>query len=198
MRTLRIAVMSFIAGCLVSLAVLGGVATAGSRPGTQPVGPDFSKLAKVQSSDDSQLLALYKDVEHDPPVTGSERQKLLSSFSKELSSDEGQLAKDRSDAAAWGLPTGPAPSTSASLSADTVADTTDPDSLPALFSIDDAAADAATRLLQVDASKEAVTVGDMFEMQMLMNQLAQLSELSTAVVSADNQAIKSSARNVRG
>ena len=43
-----------------------------------------------------------------------------------------------------------------------------------------------------------MTVGDMFEMQMLMNQLAQLSELSTAVVSADNQAIQSSARNVRG
>ena len=81
---------------------------------------------------------------------------------------------------------------------DTVADTTDPGSLPALFVFDDSAASADQRILQADASKEAVTVGDMFEMQMLMNQLAQLSELSTAVVSADNQAIKSSARNVRG
>ena len=35
-------------------------------------------------------------------------------------------------------------------------------------------------------------------MQMLMNQLSQLSELSTAVVSADDQAVEGTARNVRG
>lgn len=42
-----------------------------------------------------------------------------------------------------------------------------------------------------------VSIADMFEMQMLMNRLAQLSEMSTSVVSASNSAISSMARNVK-
>lgn len=44
---------------------------------------------------------------------------------------------------------------------------------------------------------DSVSVGDMFEMQMLMNHLTQLSEMSTSVVSASNTAIASLARNVK-
>lgn len=43
----------------------------------------------------------------------------------------------------------------------------------------------------------AISIADMFEMQMLMNHLSQLSEMSTSVVSASNSAISSMARNVK-
>lgn len=44
---------------------------------------------------------------------------------------------------------------------------------------------------------DQISISDMFEMQMLMNRLSQLSEMSTQVVSASNQAIMSVARNVK-
>ena len=42
-----------------------------------------------------------------------------------------------------------------------------------------------------------ISIADMFEMQMLMNHLSQLSEMSTSVVSASHSAISSMARNVK-
>jgi hypothetical protein len=45
---------------------------------------------------------------------------------------------------------------------------------------------------------DSISIGDMFEMQMLMNSLSQLSEMSSTVVSASNSAIASMARNVKG
>lgn len=50
----------------------------------------------------------------------------------------------------------------------------------------------------ISARRSAISIGDMFEMQMLMNHLSQLSEMSTNVVSAANSAIMSMARNVKG
>lgn len=44
---------------------------------------------------------------------------------------------------------------------------------------------------------ESINIRDMFEMQMLMNKLSQLSEMSTGIVSAANSAISSMARNVK-
>jgi len=42
-----------------------------------------------------------------------------------------------------------------------------------------------------------ISIADMFEMQMLMNKLSQLSEISTGVVSAGNAAISAMARNIK-
>lgn len=64
--------------------------------------------------------------------------------------------------------------------------------------IHDAVLSAKTKLQQIKDRRSAVSIGDMFEMQMMMNHLSQLSEMSTAVVSASHQAISSMARNVKG
>ena len=45
--------------------------------------------------------------------------------------------------------------------------------------------------------EDKINIVDMFEMQMLMNHLSQLSDMSTSIVSASNSAINSMARNVR-
>jgi len=64
--------------------------------------------------------------------------------------------------------------------------------------IQNATISAASKLSQIQARRSAISIGDMFEMQMLMNHLSQLSEMSTNVVAASNSAIASMARNVKG
>ena len=49
----------------------------------------------------------------------------------------------------------------------------------------------------LESKKSAISVVDMFEMQMAMNHLSQLSEMSTSVMSAANSSIASMARNVK-
>jgi hypothetical protein len=58
--------------------------------------------------------------------------------------------------------------------------------------------DAKTKLTSIGATNEAVSIGDMFSMQMLMNHLSQMGEMSAAVVTALNQAIIDMARGTKG
>lgn len=68
-----------------------------------------------------------------------------------------------------------------------------------LFSIiNDATISAKTKLAYIKNNRSAISIGDMFEMQMLMNHLSQLSEMSTSVISAANSAITRMAQNVKG
>jgi hypothetical protein len=53
------------------------------------------------------------------------------------------------------------------------------------------------KLVSISQMGKTVSVTDLLEMQMLMNKLSQLSEMSTSVVSATNAAIASMARNVK-
>lgn len=56
---------------------------------------------------------------------------------------------------------------------------------------------AQRKIESIQAAGSAISISDMFEMQMRMNRLSQYSEMSTAVVSAANAAISSIARNVK-
>ena len=53
------------------------------------------------------------------------------------------------------------------------------------------------KLAEMSKAGPSVSILQMFEMQMAMNRLSQLSEMSTSVVSASNSAISSMARNVK-
>lgn len=64
--------------------------------------------------------------------------------------------------------------------------------------INDATVSARAKIQIIKERRSAISIGDMFEMQMLMNHLSQLSEMSTSVVAASNSAIMSMARNVKG
>ncbi len=57
---------------------------------------------------------------------------------------------------------------------------------------------AQTKLNAIKQRRSAISIADMFDMQMLMNHLSQMSEMSTAIVNAANSAIVSMARNVKG
>lgn len=54
-----------------------------------------------------------------------------------------------------------------------------------------------TKMDELKDAKDNISIQHMFEMQMLMNHLAQLSEMSTNVIAASNTAISSMARNVK-
>jgi hypothetical protein len=62
--------------------------------------------------------------------------------------------------------------------------------------IESATSKAKAKIEDLQSHQDNVSIGDMFEMQIVMNTLTQLSELSTAIVSASNSAIRSMAQNV--
>lgn len=63
--------------------------------------------------------------------------------------------------------------------------------------VNEAVVSAKSKLQQIQSAKSSISIGDMFEMQMLMNQLAQFSEMATGVVAAAHNSIMSMARNVK-
>jgi len=63
--------------------------------------------------------------------------------------------------------------------------------------VSDATVSAKRKLEILKARRSSISIADMFDMQMLMNHLSQLSEMSTSVVAASNTAIGSMARNVK-
>ena len=64
--------------------------------------------------------------------------------------------------------------------------------------INEATAQVQQQLERMRAKGDAINISDMFELQMSMNKLSQLSEMSAGIVSATNSAIASMARNVKG
>lgn len=64
--------------------------------------------------------------------------------------------------------------------------------------INDAMKTAKEKLVEIKTKKsEEISIGQMFEMQFLMNNLSQLSEMTTAVVSAANASLMSMARAIK-
>jgi len=53
------------------------------------------------------------------------------------------------------------------------------------------------KIQEMRSKGDEISIGEMFEMQMLMNLLSQLTEMSTQVVAAANQSIIQVARNIK-
>ena len=62
--------------------------------------------------------------------------------------------------------------------------------------IESATSDAQVKINDLQSRKDNIGIADMFEMQILVNQLTQLAEMSTSVVAASNSAIRTMAQNV--
>jgi len=63
--------------------------------------------------------------------------------------------------------------------------------------IEDLTATAKSKIAMIRSKRSAMSIADMFDLQMAMNRLSQLSEMSTSVISSMNSAITSMAKNVR-
>lgn len=57
---------------------------------------------------------------------------------------------------------------------------------------------AKSKIGNIRARGSAMSIGDMFDLQMAMNKLQQFSELSTAVIATMNSSINSMSRNIKG
>ncbi len=55
-----------------------------------------------------------------------------------------------------------------------------------------------SKIAMIRSKKSAMSIADMFDLQMAMNKLTQFSEMSTSVISAMNTSIQSMARNMKG
>lgn len=64
--------------------------------------------------------------------------------------------------------------------------------------VSNATISAKNKLNIIKNNKSSISIADMFDMQMLMNHLSQLSEMSSAVVQASNQSLMGIARGVKG
>lgn len=62
--------------------------------------------------------------------------------------------------------------------------------------IEDLTASAKSKIATIRSKRSAMSIADMFDLQMAMNRLSQLSEMSTSVISAMNSSIASMAKNV--
>ena len=67
-----------------------------------------------------------------------------------------------------------------------------------LDSINELTAIAKSKIAIIRSKKSAMSIADMFDLQMAMNKLSQFSELSTSVISAMHQSASSIARNMKG
>jgi len=63
--------------------------------------------------------------------------------------------------------------------------------------VNNATVSAKTKLALIQSRRSSISIGDMFDMQMLMNHLSQLSEMSTNVVAAMNTSMMSMARSIK-
>jgi len=62
--------------------------------------------------------------------------------------------------------------------------------------IEDLTAVAKSKIAMIRSKRSAMSIADMFDLQMAMNRLSQLSEMSTAVISQMNSSIQSMAKNI--
>ncbi len=56
---------------------------------------------------------------------------------------------------------------------------------------------AKSKIAAIRSKKSAMSIADMFDLQMTMNKLSQFSEMSTSIISALNTSINSMARNIK-
>jgi len=63
--------------------------------------------------------------------------------------------------------------------------------------IEDLTQVAKSKIAMIRSKKSAMSIADMFDLQMAMNKLSQFSEMSTSVISSMNACLSSMARNIR-
>ena len=64
--------------------------------------------------------------------------------------------------------------------------------------INELTAVAKSKIAIIRSKKSAMSIADMFDLQMAMNKLTQFSEMSTSIISAMNTSVNDIARNMKG
>jgi hypothetical protein len=62
--------------------------------------------------------------------------------------------------------------------------------------IEDLTAVAKSKIAMIRSKRSSMSIADMFDLQMAMNRLSQLSDMSTSVIQAMNNSVSTMAKNV--
>ncbi len=188
MRTLKIAIASTLACGALQLFTTVGAGTSNGDQVTSAV----QQVGSIESASSVQIFDLYKALEGDGPVTGTERSDVLASFNNELVQAEESIA-DVKEAGAKQIALGKEdPKAAATVAAK------GPDTLSSLINVLTNEENAAkARLNALKSNTDEISIAQMFEMQMMMNHLSQLAEMSASFISAANSSIQSLARNIK-
>jgi hypothetical protein len=171
---------------VLAMSFAGGVSSAEPDSGTAPP-PDPSAASQDASPPGTSTDSAIGPSSSDSTAAGSS-----SDTSQAPTSKVGNDPTDGVDSS------GGAQTSSEALRADEDALSSDMANLADLTTqISEADQQVKDKLAAMQAKGDSVSIADMFEMQMLMNHLSQLSEMSSAVVSASNSALASMARNVK-
>ena len=189
MRTLKVAIASALAcGAIQLFTTVGAGASNGDT-----VTSAIQQVGSIETASSAQIFDLYKALEGDGPVTGPERSDVLASFNNELVQAKDSIADVKEAEAkqiALGKEDPKAAATVAAKGSDALS------SLIDVLTNEETAAKA--RLNALKSNTDEISIAQMFEMQMMMNQLSQLSEMTTSFISAANSSIQSMARSVKG
>jgi len=69
---------------------------------------------------------------------------------------------------------------------------------PLVDTIEQLSLNAKSMIAKIRSKRSAMSIADMFDLQMAMNKLSQFSEMSTSVISAINTSISAVNRNLKG
>ncbi len=69
---------------------------------------------------------------------------------------------------------------------------------PLVDTIEQLSLNAKSMIARIRSKRSAMSIADMFDLQMAMNKLSQFSEMSTSVIAAINTSISSVNRNLKG
>jgi hypothetical protein len=69
---------------------------------------------------------------------------------------------------------------------------------PLIDTIENLSLTAKSMIARIRSKRSAMSIADMFDLQMAMNKLSQFSEMSTSVIAAINTSISAVNRNLKG
>ena len=193
MHNRTIPILLATVGFLTAANLLGGIGPAAAQTQDTAVSNATTQMRQLEISDNAQFVALYEGVAMDGTLDPTERAQFLSMVEGEDATAMASVRAFEAAAAEHKTLEGDHPRVTRTVDARAGFDVG-----AIIDTVNAATAAVKETLAAIQGRGDQISIVEMFEMQMLMNHLSQLSEMSTSIMSASNSAISSMARNVKG
>jgi hypothetical protein len=192
MNSRAIPILLATIGILTAANLPGGIGSAAAQTQDTAVSNATAQMHQLEITDNARFVALYEGVAMDGTLDPTERAQFLSMVEGEDSTATVSVRAFEAAAAEHKTLGDDHPQATRAVDARVGFD------VGAMIDMINAAtASVKKKFAAIQGTADQISIVEMFEMQMLMNNLSQLSEMSTSIVSASNSAISSMARNVK-
>ena len=179
-------------GILTAANLPGGIGSAAAQTQDTAVSNATAQMHQLEITDNARFVALYEGVAMDGTLDPTERAQFLSMVEGEDSTATVSVRAFEAAAAEHKTLGDDHPQATRAVDAHVGFDVG-----AMIDTINAATASVKKKFAAIQGTADQISIVEMFQMQMLMNNLSQLSEMSTSIVSASNSAISSMARNVK-